>query len=157
MNQSLSPVKMETNEVDLLDVTSNVNGKSTISVYSSGEVTTLPDVIQFTITVESSKENAEDSQASVKRRTDYITQVIRKNGVKSNDVTVSTEVSKESVVQKENAQTEVVTVHCDVIVECDGLLKCETIRNLLIEKMDSSVQFSPVRFWHSPEAKQTGR
>ncbi len=157
MNQSLSPNKMEANEADLLDATSNGGGKNSISVHSSGEVTTQPDIIQFTITVQSSKESAEDAQASVKRRIDYITQVIRKNGVKNNDVTMSTEVSKESVVQKEDTQSEVVTVHCDVVVSCDSLLRCETIRNVLIEKMDSSVQFSLVSFWHSPEAKQTGR
>ena len=157
MNQSLSPVKVEGNDSDLLDATGNGGGKSTISVHSSGEVTTLPDIIEFTITVESSKESAEDAQASVKRRTDYISQVIRKNGVKSNDVTVSTEVSKESVIQKEDTQSEVVTVHCDMVVKCDSLLRCETIRNVLIEKMDSSVHFSPVSFCHSPEAKQTGR
>ena len=157
MNQSLSPIKMEANEPDALDATSNGGGKNSISVHSSGEVTALPDIIQFAITVHSSKESAEDAQASVKRRIDYVTQVIRKNGVKNSDVTVSTEVSKESVVQKEDSQSEVVTVQCDVVVKCDTLLKCETIRNVLIEKMDSSVQFSPVSFCHSPEAKQTGR
>ena len=157
MNQSMSPVKMETSEADLLDGANNGGGKNSISVHSSGEVTTLPDIIQFTVTVNSSKESAEEAQASVKRRIDYITQVIRKNGVKNNCVTVSTEVSKENIIQKEDTLSEVVTVHCDVVVNCDSLVRCETIRNVLIEKMDSSVQFSSVSFWHSPEAKQNGR
>ena len=130
--------------------------KRIISVFSSGEVTSLPDVIQFIVTVQSTKETIEEAQASVKRRTDYIAQVVRKNGVKSDGVTISTEVSK----SKENEQEELserATVCTNVVIKCDTLSKCETIKNVLVEKMDSSVQFSPVSFCHSTEAKQVGR
>ena len=86
-------------------------------------------------------------------------QVIRKNGV--NDMELSTEISKNSGSNypgSGNSQVEeVVCVSADVDVKCDSMVKCETIRNLLIEKMDSSVHFSPVNFWISAEAKQVGR
>lgn len=159
MDQTQSPVKMDPDGTSVLDAS---GGKNTITVHSSGEMCSLPDVIQFTVTIRSSKETVEDAQASVKRRTDYVSQVIRKNGVKNNDVTLSTEISKGggagTVIQREGqAMVDMATVYTDVVVKCDSWSRCETIRNLLIEKMDSSVQFSPVSFWHSTEAKQGGR
>lgn len=131
--------------------------RSTISVESSAEVTALPDIIQFTVSIHNSKETVEDAMASVKRRTDYITQVIRKNGVKNDNVIISTEVTKRlgSVGDREEqGESEWANVNTDVVVKCDTLLKCETIRNVLIEKLDSSVQFSNVNFSLSAEAKQ---
>lgn len=153
MNQSQSPTK---GEVD--GKLENGNGKRTISVHSSGEVTSLPDVIQFTVTVRSCKETVEDAQASVKRRTDYISQVVRKNGVKNTGVSLSTEVSKQDGKETEGGEVAGWANVCtDVVIMCDALLQCESIRNLLVEKMDSSVNFSPVGFCHSTEAKEGGR
>ena len=135
--------------------------RSTISVESSAEVTALPDTIQFTVSIYNSKETVEDAMASVKRRTDYITQVIRKNGVKNDNVIISTEITKglgsHSSGDREEPQGDTdqwATVSTDVVVNCDTLLKCETIRNVLIEKLDSSVQFSNVTFSITAEAKQ---
>ena len=152
MNRSQSPVKEVGGADRKLDVT---DGRRTISVHSSGEVTSLPDVIKFTLSVHSSKEILEDAQASVKRRTDYIAQVARKTGVKTTGVTLCTEVGKES--GRESEQGDLTTVSTDAVIECDTFQKCEAIRNVLVEKLDSSVQFSPVTFWHSTEAKEVGR
>lgn len=151
MNRSQSPIKAE---VDGTDRKLDNNGQRTISVHSSGEVTSLPDVIQFTVTVHSSKETVEDAQTSVKRRTDYMAQVARKNGIRNDGVTISTEVSKG---QETDPVGSWATVCTDVVIKCDTLLRCETIRNILVEKMDSSVQFSHVGFSHSTEAGQDGR
>lgn len=157
MNRSQSPTKAEGDGSDRkLDT---VDGKSTISVHSSGEVTSLPDVIEFTITVHSCKETVEDAQTSVKRRTDYIAQVARKNGIKNSEITVCTEVSKG--VGKETEPGDLIGswagVCTEVVIKCDSLLQCETVRNILVEKMDSSVRFSHVSFCHSTEARQEGR
>lgn len=157
MNRSRSPIKAEVEGNDRkLD---SSDDRRTISVHSSGEVASLPDLIQFTVTVHSSKETVEEAQASVKRRTDYITQAARKNGIKNNGVVISTEVSKG--VGKDTEQGDLVgswaAVFTEVVIKCDTLLNCETVRNILVEKMDSSVQFSHVSFCHSTEARQAGR
>lgn len=131
--------------------------KPSISVHSSGEVSSLPDVIQFTVSIQSSKDTVEEAQASVKRRTDYVTQVIRKNGGKNNDITISTDISKRNTGGITQCEADMVTVWTNVTVKCNSVSSCETIRNMLIEKMDSSVQFSPVVFWHSTDAKEVGR
>lgn len=157
MTHSLSPTKVDLDGVDSKALQDSGGAKNSISVHSSGEVTSLPDIIEFTVTILSSKDTVEDAQASVKRRVDYITQVIRKNGVKNNNVTVCTEINRESVSPVGGSPAEKAIVSTDVEVKCDNLSKCETIRNVLIEKMDTSVQFSPVSFWHSTEAKETGR
>ena len=146
MNRPQSPVKGEAEGSD-----KGIDDKRTISVRSSGEVTSLPDVIQFMVIVKSCKDTMEDAQASVKRRTDYIAQVVRKNGVKDG-MTSSTDLNKITTEQGEQ-----VTMCTEVEIKCDTFLKCETIRNLLVEKLDSSVQFSPISFFHTTEAKQVGR
>lgn len=130
--------------------------KNSISVHSTGEISLIPDAIQFTVTVTSNKETVEEAQASVKRRTDYVSQVVRKTGIHS-EIPMSTEITKSSGGMTSASQGDMVTVCTEVVVKCDSLNKCETIKNVLIEKMDSSVHFSPVAFWLSAEAKQNGR
>lgn len=156
MNRSQSPTKAEVDGSDRkIDAS---DGKSTVSVHSSGEVTSLPDVIEFTVTVHSCKETVEDAQTSVKRRTDYIMQVARKSGIKNDEVTVCTEVSKGAGKEEQgDLMGSWAAVCTEVVIKCDSLLQCETIRNILVEKMDSSVQFSHVSFCHSTEARQEGR
>lgn len=157
MNRSRSPIKAETDGTD--KKVDSVDDKRTISVFASGEVTSLPDVIQFTVTAHSSKETVEEAQASVKRRTDYIAQVARKNGIKNNDVIISTEVRKGA--GKEMEQGDMggswAAVSTEVVIICDTLSKCEAVKNTLVEKLDSSVHFSHISFCFSTEARQAGR
>lgn len=141
--------------------------RSTISVQSSGEIWTPPDTLQFTITVKNSKESMEEAQSSVKRRTDYIAQVIRKNGVSSGSMVLSTDVTRAGSggggglspgpCSSGMPQPRLATVCTEVVVKCDSVGKCEIIRNMLIEKLDTSVEISPVSFWHSAEAKEKAR
>ena len=126
-----------------------VSSRRTISVHASSEVVCPPDVVQFGINVSSSKETHEAAQTSVKRRTDYILQVLRNNGIKdSKNVKMSTNVTR--------GESDF-SVQSEVYVEHGDLSKCEVIRNLLIEKMDSSIQFTPITCHHSPEIKELKR
>ena len=121
----------------------SLSSRRTISVHATSEVVCPPDIIQFAITVCSSKETHEAAQTSVKRRTDYIMQVLRNNGIRdSKNVKMLTDVSR--------GESEVLVEHSD-------LAKCEVVRNLLIEKMDSSIQFSPITCHYSPEIKEQKR
>ena len=143
-------------------------GKSTISVQSSGEVRVPPDILHFTVTVRNSKESLEEAQTSVKRRTDYISQVARKNGVKAGNIVISTDVTQAGSEDTTAGHSSpyplnsisrpgLAMVHTEVTVSCDNVSKCEAIRNTLIEKLDNSVEISPVSFMHSAEAKEKAR
>ena len=124
--------------------------KRTISVQSVGEVICPPNVIQFGISVFSTKDTLEAAQGSVKRRTDYILQVFRNNVIKEKSWKLSTNISRQD--------DDCVQVQADIVVDCDGVQKCETVRNLLIEKLDSSsVRFTPVTYHHLSEDKEEKR
>lgn len=144
--------------------------RSTVSVQSSGEMWIPPDILQFTITIRNSKESLEEAQTSIKRRTDYISQVIRKNGVKSGGIVVSTDVTRggstagcvDGLINPGPCsggmpQSGLATVHTEVVVTCNSVEKCETIRNMLIEKLDTSVEISVITFRHTGDAKEKGR
>lgn len=123
--------------------------RRTISVHATSEVVCPTDVVQFSIIVCSSKDTHEAAQSSVKRRTDYILQVLRNNGIRDNkNVKMSTNVSRGEA--EFCVQSKVLVEHCD-------LSKCEIVRNLLIEKMDSSIQFTPITCHRSPEIKEHKR
>lgn len=119
----------------------------TISVQATGEVSWPPDLLQFSMTISSTKDSLEAAQGSVKRRTDYILQVLRNNGIKDQDIKLSTE-----IVRGEQA-----VVYTDVLVECGSVAVCEQIRNKLLEKLDSSVHFSDITCQHTLEAKARQR
>ncbi len=115
----------------------------TISVQSIGEAQSPPSSLNFGVLVYSVKDSLEAAQASVKRRTDYITQVLRNSGIKERSYKISTDISRRG---------ECMRVQTDILVEADSVSKCETVRNLLIEKMDSSsVQFTAVTCHHRYE------
>lgn len=122
--------------------------KGSISVHATGEVACPPDVLEFLISVSSTKDNLESSLESVTRRSEYILQVLRNNGVKDRCIRSTSEITKGE---------ESVTVHADTLVRINDLVKCEKVRNLLIEKLDRSVLFSPITCYHSLEEKENKR
>ena len=121
--------------------------KRTISVQAAGEAVCPPDIIEFLISVTSSKETVEAAQTSVKRRTDYVLQALKNNGIKERCIKCSSEINK----------GENVSVQTDIIVQSDSLLVSETVRNLLIGKLDPSVRFGPITYHHSSEIKVAKR
>ena len=118
-----------------------------IAVHATGEVNCPPDQMQFIISVSSCKGTVEGAQSSVRRRTEYITQVLRNNGIQEKCIKSSSEIKRE----------ESVSVQTDILVQSDSLLKCETVRNLLIEKLDPSVLFSTITYHHTTENKDAKR
>ena len=119
----------------------------TISVQATGEVSWPPDSLQFNVWISSSKDSLEAAQESVKRRIDYILQVLRNNGTKDHDPKCSTEIIR----------GEQIVVYTDILVECGSTAVCEQIRNKLMEKLDSSVQFSDVTCRHTLDARANKR
>ena len=121
----------------------------TISVQSTGEAQCPLSHLTFGVSVYSVKDSLEAAQGSVKRRTDYIIQVLRNNGLKEKDYKCSTDISRRG---------ECVRVQTDVLIDFDGVSKCETVRNLLIEKLDaSSVQITAITCQHLFKDKEEKR
>ncbi len=105
--------------------------------------------LTFGVSVYSVKDSLEAAQGSVKRRIDYIVQVLRNNGLKEKDYKCSIDISRRG---------ECVRVQTDVLIDFDGVSKCETVRNLLIEKLDaSSVQITAITCQHLFEDKEEKR
>ena len=123
--------------------------KRTITVHASSEIACPPDLCSLTISVSSTKETAEAAQNSVKRRGEYIMQVLRNNSIKERLVRKSTDVNRVS--------EDEVCVQTSLLVQTDSLQACEAARNLVIEKMDATVQCSTICLHHSPESKAEGR
>ena len=126
----------------------NTKHNGVISVQALGEVVCPPDTVQFSVSISSAKESFEGAQASVQRRSDYVVQVLRNSGIKDREVTCSSDVVREE---------SMVTVTTEVLVQSDGLVKCESLRNLLIEKLDPSVNFTSLTYHHSPASKDKAR
>lgn len=122
-------------------------GRRTISVSAMGEAPCPPDLLQFIISVSSSKETVDAAQLSVRRRTEYILQVLRSNGIKERCIKCSSEISR----------GESTCMQTDILVQSDSLETIETVRNLLIEKLDPSVNFAPISYHHSQEHKERKR
>ena len=119
-----------------------------ISVQAVGEAQCPPSTINFGVTVSSVKDSLEAAQSSVKRRVDYIIQVLRNNGLREKSYKCSSEITRSE---------ECVRVQTDILVECESVSRCETVRNLLIEKLDSSVQVTTVTFHHLYEHREKKR
>ena len=109
-------------------------GKRSITIHDVGEVSKYPDVIKFTVSVCSSKDSIESVKASVKRRIDYILQTLRSHGIGEKSVTVSTDINR----------GEGYEMRSDVLVQHSNAQHCQTARNILVEKLDSSVVISPI-------------
>lgn len=119
--------------------------KRTISVMASGLVVCPPDTFSFNVTVCSTKSTLQEAQASVKRRGDYILQVLRNHSLKN--VQSLTDAWIES-----NGEEHVVEM--SITVQCGDVEKCCKARNTIMEKLDSSsVRCSSIGCSHSPEWK----
>ena len=136
---------MNDNKNSTRNCASSAATRRIITVQASGEVACKPDLFSFAICVTSTKENVETAQNSVKRRIEYILQVLRNNGIKERRVERSTDVNRASESE--------VCVRVNLQVESESLQACEVSRNLLVEKMDATVQCSIIELLHSPSHK----
>ena len=116
--------------------------KRTITLHASSEVACPPDLYSFAVSVTSTKDSSEAAQNSVRRRSEYIMQVLRNNSIKERQVEKSTDVNR--------VNGDEVCVRENILVKSYSLQACEAARNRLIEKMDATVQCSAIDLLHSP-------
>lgn len=90
-----------------------------------------PDTFTFNVTIASKKKTADEAQASVKRRSDYVQQVLRNHEIKEPlplmDITSE---QGEDLIQ----------AVMNIVVTCGDSTKSSQVRNLLLEKLGSSVK-----------------
>lgn len=116
----------------------------TISVHAEGEAICPPNLFTFTITVTSAKEKLEEAQRSVKRRKDYILQVLRNHGYRNDHIKLMEEVSRQEGLSE---------MRCVIIAEGREINKILATRNTLAEKMDETVQCGNIQCSHTTEHK----
>ncbi len=110
------------------------NPLRTLSVHGQGEVECLPDIFQMTITLNSSKLSIEEAEASIKKRSDYILQVLRNNGVGEDCIKSYTDISHDN-------QAIIVKTTLSVTSSTTRLAKT---KRTIQEKLNSSVQCSNI-------------
>lgn len=131
-----------------------VEGKSsgpcsrTIAVSGMAEIEVPPDRIVLSVSVLSSKNGVEEARSSVKRRRDYIRQVLRNHGMRENTYDTSTSVWKDSTAW--NVRTEFTVTFADAAV-------CERVENVLTEKLQTGVIVSRPVFRHTQQCIEAGR
>lgn len=131
-----------------------VVSQRTVTVHAEGEVTSEPDSYTLTINITSIKLKLEEAQLSVKRRSDYILQVIRNHNFNNKCIKVLEEaVRLPASVNNRETEQESHQVKCIINVEGDELEKVLVIKNLLAEKMDANVVCSAIGCYHSPGHK----
>ena len=128
---------------------SSVAVRRSITVHASSEALCLPDVFSLAVSISSVKDAPEAAQSSVKRRSEYILQVFRNSGIKEKRVERSTHVSRRG--------EDEVSVRMELLAKADSLQACETARNVIVTKMDSTVECGEVEPHISPNHRAETR
>ncbi|KAM9445424.1 interleukin-1 receptor-associated kinase 1-binding protein 1 homolog isoform 2-T2 [Clarias gariepinus] len=118
-------------------------GGRQVEVTGSAEVCVPPDRAALTVSVCSSKESAKDAADSVQRRLDYILHTGRQHGLREEDI---------SVIKHLQREEELYHMQAEVIMVFSEFVKMESVRSVLIEKLDRSVCVGDARFSHSSES-----
>uniref|UniRef100_A0A8C3KCR1 Interleukin 1 receptor associated kinase 1 binding protein 1 n=1 Tax=Calidris pygmaea TaxID=425635 RepID=A0A8C3KCR1_9CHAR len=114
-----------------------------VHVSGSAELSAGPDRARVSLRLSSRKGEAGEARSSVARRLEYIAQTARQRGVPEENMTVTEDFSRvEDTYQME----------AEVCVIFSDFGKMQSVCNLLIEKLGTSVTVSPPHFYHTPEA-----
>ena len=130
LRQNQESCKDESGYTEITD-----NPLRTLSVRGHGQVECSPDNFQMTIVLNSSKPSVEEAETSVKKRSDYIFQVLRNNGIGEDCIKSHTDVGHDN-------QTIVLKTSLKVI--SDDFNKISRAKKIIKEKLDSSVQCSSI-------------
>ncbi|KAK7108380.1 interleukin-1 receptor-associated kinase 1-binding protein 1-like [Littorina saxatilis] len=119
-----------------------------IQVTGVGEVSVPPDRFSLTIRISSKKDNVQDAKNSVTRRLDYVKQTLTNHNVQESDQQ-----------QYKHMHRVESMVHLDVEmrVQFSDLQRCQSVANLLVEKLDSSVSVSLPECFHSKNSLEVAR
>lgn len=124
------------------DQSIRVVNQQMVEVSATGELCLPPDRCAIHISVSSSKEQVQDVKNSVQRRVDYIMQTLHNHQIKEADIHTN------KVLRRIDSIYYLTT---EVQVQFSDFPKSESLRNLLVEKLDDSVSVSLPEFFQSPQ------
>ncbi|KAG8229143.1 hypothetical protein J437_LFUL009212 [Ladona fulva] len=124
-------------------------GKDIAKVEGSSEIFIEADVVEFTVTIRSTKENFEEVKRSTSKRADYILYIVNK--FKITDV-VNTQTHQ--MLSKEDGKFHLIY---EIEVKCSSFKIFEDVSNTITEKLDSCVEISLPRLKHSSKCQQESR
>ena len=113
------------------------NPLRTLTVHGQGATECNPDKFQMTVLLTSSKASIEEAEASVKKRSDYVLQVLRNHGMNSECVKLHTTVNQDDQKQVNSIKTNVKVLGCDFD-------RISQARGVVLEKLGSSAQCSSI-------------
>ncbi|KAM4695544.1 interleukin-1 receptor-associated kinase 1-binding protein 1 [Discoglossus pictus] len=113
-----------------------------VQVTGTADLSAAPDRARVCMRLTSSKGTAAEAKSSVQKRLEYIEQTLRQRGVTDESITISKEFQRTS-----NAYQ----MEAEVCVIFSDFEKLQSICNLLVEKLESSVNICSPQLYHSPE------
>ncbi|KAG7460836.1 hypothetical protein MATL_G00203110 [Megalops atlanticus] len=113
-----------------------------VQVTGSAELSVAPDRATLCISVSNSKDSVNDVTNSVSRRLEYILQTLRQHEVKEENTTVTKVIRRSDNVYYMEAEVSVVFT---------DFMAMQSVSNILVEKLDKTVNVSPAQFFHSAE------
>ncbi|CAG2209541.1 Interleukin-1 receptor-associated kinase 1-binding protein 1 [Mytilus edulis] len=113
-----------------------------IQVSAIGEVTHPPDRCKLVIKIVSEKNDVEEAKSSVKRRFDYVLQTLHNHSIKESDIKVYKNMRR--VDSMYSLETIIEVMFCEVH-------KCQTVSNILVEKLDETVNVCLPQFSHAQQ------
>lgn len=119
-----------------------------IKVTAVGEVSLPPDRCRVTVKIHSLKDNVQDVKNSIQRRLDYVLQTFQNHGVKESDIQIHK--SMRRVESMYDMTAEVIVVFLD-------FHKCQASCNILVEKLDETVNVGMPEFYHAGTTLETLR
>ena len=124
------------NSPDMKDMASD-----TLQISETGEMTVAPDYAQVIIICANTKDTVDEVKTSVNKRVEYILQTLRSHSIGKDCYTVDRTLARmESKYE--------LTV--EISVQFANFTKCQEVSNLLVEKLDASVQVSRPSFHYMP-------
>ncbi|KAE8604855.1 hypothetical protein XENTR_v10014859 [Xenopus tropicalis] len=139
---SLQPADSAAAHTGELEAGILMQGGREVRVSGTAELSASPDRARVTIALSSSKAAAAEAKGSVQRRLDYIVQSLRQGGVTEENITVSKEFYRISNAYQMEATVSVIF---------SDFNKLWSSCNLLVEKLDNSVNISPPHFYHTAD------
>ncbi|XP_039424890.1 interleukin-1 receptor-associated kinase 1-binding protein 1 isoform X3 [Corvus cornix cornix] len=130
-----------------------------VHVSGSAELSARPDRARVSLRLGSRKEAAVAARSSVSRRLQYIAHSARLHGVPEENMTVTEDFSRVENTYQMEAEAFLPSASCKelVCIIFSDFGKMQSVCNLLIEKLGTSVTINPPHFYHTPEAIDTLR
>lgn len=131
------------------NITTDVKDKKgELQITAIGEASLSPTRAKFKVAISSCKGNLSDAEASTNRRSEYVIQTLRNNGLKDDSIDISNSVNR--LLKLDQSEKSKFEIRIEIVVHFTDFKKCETLRNFLVSKLDESVYITGISYLHDP-------